>query len=92
MPIKIYRQKTNEEIAWICNGVWDLPNQIIELGKWLESETKLLQKDEYVIDIGFDIQPNSTGGGAVIDSKLMKMMADKGFDLYLSEYPNQLKD
>lgn len=92
MPIKIYRQKTTEEIAWICDGVWDLPNQITELGKWLESEAKLLQKDEYVIDIGYDIQSDATGGGAVIDSKLMKMMADKGFDLYLSEYPNQLKD
>ena len=92
MPIKIYRQKTTEEIAWICEGVWDLPNQITELGKWLESVAESLQKDEYVIDIGFDILPDSNGGGTVIDSKLMKIMADKGFDLYLSGYPNQLKD
>ena len=51
-----------------------------------------LPKDEYIIDIGFDIQPDSSGGGAVIDSALMKIMAERGFDLYLSEYPNQIND
>lgn len=92
MPIKIYRRKTTDEIAWLCEGIWDLPNQIAELEKWLTDKTQSLPKDEYIIDIGFDIQPDSKGGGAVIDSALMKIMAEKGFDLYLSEYPNQIND
>ena len=45
-----------------------------------------------MLSIGFDIRPDACGGGAVIDSKLMKIMADNGFDLYLSEYPNSIDD
>jgi len=92
MPINIYIENSSAKIAWLCDDIWDLPNQIAELEKWLTENCKTFPKGDYVIDIGFDILPNSNGGGVVLSSKLMKFMADKGFDLYLSEYPNQLID
>ena len=92
MPINIYQQDTFDKIAWLCDDIWDLPNQVSELEKWLLDKAESLPKGKYVIDIGFDIRPDACGGGAVIDSKLMKIMADNGFDLYLSEYPNSIDD
>jgi len=92
MPINIYTENSGARIAWLCDDIWDLSNQIAELEKWLTENCKTLPVKDYVIDIGFDVRPNANGGGAVISSKLMKLMADKGFDLYLSEYPNQLID
>jgi len=90
MPINIYNVNSMAEIIWLCDDIWDLPSQIEELEKWLIEHSDTLPKADYVIDIGFGIRSDATGGGTVISSKLMKLMADKGFDLYLSEYPNQL--
>jgi hypothetical protein len=87
MPINIYSKKSTDKIAWLCDDIWDLPNQIEELENWLTKNCKTLPKADYVIDIGFNIRPEANGGGSVISSTLMKLMADKGFDLYLSEYP-----
>jgi len=92
MPINIYNEDTTDRIAWLCDEVWDLPNQISELEKWIEDNAKSLPKAHYVVDVGFDIRPDANGGGAVIDSKLMRLMSKTGFDLYLSEYPNQIND
>ena len=92
MPINIYNEDTSEKLAWLSDNHWDLPSQIAELEKWLINNTKSLPKAKYIIDIGFDISPDARGGGAVITSKMMKLMSDKGFDLFLSEYPNQLAE
>lgn len=92
MPINIYKQDSTDKIAWLCEDIWDLPNQISELENWLKHNTDNLPKYDYVIDIGFDIRPNATGGGAVINSEILKIMSEKGFELYLSEYPNQIKE
>lgn len=92
MPINIYEQNSSERLAWLCNDIWDLPDQISKLESWITANVDSLPKSDYVIDIGFDIRPNATGGGAVISSDIMRLMADKGFNLYLSEYPNQLND
>jgi hypothetical protein len=92
MPINIYNQKTTDRLALLCDDIWDLSNQISELEKWIMENVESFPKSDYVIDIGFDIRPDATGGGAVINSDLMRLMADKGFNLYLSEYPNQLND
>lgn len=92
MPINIYKQDSTEIIAWLCENVWDLPNQISELYIWLKNNTDKLPKSDYVIDVGFDIRPNATGGGAVINLEMLKIMSEKGFELYLSEYPNQLNN
>ncbi len=92
MPINIYKQNSTDRIAWLCDDIWDLPNQISELEKWLIENSKNLPKAEYVIDIAFDIRPDATGGGSVISLELMKLMLEKGFELYLSEYPNQINN
>lgn len=92
MPINIYKQDSTDKIAWLCEDIWDLPNQISELEDWLKNNTDNLPKSDYVIDIGFDIRPNAAGGGAVINSEMLKIMSEKGFELFLSEYPNQLNE
>jgi hypothetical protein len=88
MPINIYNQTTNEKLDWLCDDVWDLPNQIDSLEKWVVTKGVLLPKSSYVADIGFDIRKDATGGGAVINSETMKIMSDIGMDIFLSEYPN----
>lgn len=92
MPINIYKQDSTDKTAWLCENIWDLPNQISELEDWLKNNTDTLPKSDYVIDIGFDIRPNATGGGAGISKEMLKIITEKGFELYLSEYPNQLSD
>lgn len=92
MPINIYNQTSNEKIDWLCDDVWDLPNQIDTLEKWLRTKGASLPKSSYVADIGFDIQKDSSGGGAVINSESMKIMSDIGMDIFLSEYPNTLPE
>lgn len=88
MPINIYNQTNNEKLDWLCEDVWDLPNQIHTLEKWLMTKGVLLPKSSYVADIGFDIRKDATGSGAVLNSETMKIMSDIGMDIYLSEYPN----
>jgi hypothetical protein len=88
MPINIYNRTNNEKLDWLCDDVWDLPNQIDTLEKWLIAKGVLLPKSSYVADIGFDIRKDATVGGAVINSDSMKIMSDIGMDIFLSEYPN----
>lgn len=90
MPIKIYQSAPYEEIAWFCENSWELPIQVYQLEQWLKDRAPSLPIADYVIDIGFDVRPQANGGGAVITIELMKMMAEKGFSLFLSEYPDQL--
>ena len=90
MPITIYKENTTEIIACLCDDIWDLPNQISELEKWLKEKSKKLPKAKHIIDIGFDIRPDANGGGTVLSSKCMKIMSENNFDLFLSEYPRQL--
>jgi hypothetical protein len=92
MPIDIYNQRNNEKLDWLCDEVWDLPNQIDTLEKWLKTKEVLLPKSSYVADIGFDIRKDAKGGGAVINSESMKIMSDIGMDIFLSEYPNTNKN
>lgn len=88
MPIKIYIEESGEELDWLCDGIWDLPNQIDALEKWLDSKGAALIPDKYVADIAFDIRKDATGGGGVLKSKSMKIMATIGMDVYFSEYPS----
>jgi len=92
MPINIYNQTTHEKLDWLCDEIWDLPNQIDTLEKWVETKGVLLPKSSYVAYIGFDIRKDATGGGAVLNSKTMKIMSDIGMDIFLSEYPNALTE
>lgn len=91
MPIDIYIEENYERIEYLCEGIWDLPNQINSLEKWLKTKGLLLPKRSYVADIGFDIRKDAAGGGAVLSSESMKIMGDIGMDVYFSEYPESLE-
>jgi hypothetical protein len=89
MPITIYRDNTAEhdQIAWLCDGDWDLSNQVEALNLWLEENGDSLPVGSYVADIGFCWRRDAGGGGAVLLPKAMKKMSDIGMYLFLSEYP-----
>ena len=91
MPINIYNEINNEKVGWLCDDVWDLPNQIDTFENWLRTKGKNLPKGSYVADIGFDIRKDASGGGAVINSESMGIMGELGISLYLSEYPGAIK-
>lgn len=91
MPIDIYIEENYERIEYLCEGIWDLPDQIDSLEKWLKTKGLLLPKGSYVADIGFDIRKDAAGGGAVLSSGSMKIMGDIGMDVYFSEYPESLE-
>jgi selenophosphate synthetase-related protein len=48
---------------------------------------KNLPNGKYIADIGFDIRKDASGGGAVINLKMIKILAKIGMEIYLSEYP-----
>jgi len=31
MPINIYKQDSTDKLAWLCEDIWDLPNQLSKL-------------------------------------------------------------
>ena len=88
MPINIYDQESNDQIAWLCDEIWELPIQLAELEQWLKKNVKGLPVRNYVADIGFDIRKEATGGGGTLSAASMKLMADIGMQVFFSEYPN----
>ena len=90
MPINIYEEDTFKKIANLSSDKWDLPNQLDDFEVWLKTEGVKLQKSIYVADIGFDIRKNANGGGAIINLEMIKILAQIGMEIYLSEYPNQI--
>jgi len=88
MPINIFNQTNYERLDWLCDDIWDLPNQIESLEKWLRTKGIKLPHSSYVADIAFDIRKDASGGGAVLNSESMKIMGDIGMNIFLSEYPN----
>jgi len=89
MPINIYENISKKEVDYLCENTWNLPEQIFELEKWVEKNIDNISKSEYVIDIGFNIRKEAKGGGSVISTNLMKKLVEKGFEIYLSEYPSE---
>ncbi len=87
MPISIYNEVNNDRIKYLSANIWDLPTQINELQQWLEKDGTKLKKGKYVADIGFDIRKDATGGGGIINSKMINILAEIGMEIYLSEYP-----
>lgn len=92
MPINIYIEESFETVAELCEDLWELPGQIHELDFWLNSKGKILQKGSYVADIRFDIRKDASGSGGVMNSKMIKIMADIGMVVHFSEYPTSQKD
>ena len=87
MPINIYEAGSYKNIAYISNDHWELPIQMEELEKWLNTIGSELSKGKYVADIAFDIRKDATGGGAVINSYMINALSKIGMEIYLSEYP-----
>ena len=87
MPISIYNSINDDKIKYLSANIWDLPSQILALQEWLEKEGTKLEKGKYVADIGFDVRKDATGGGGIINSKMIAILAEIGMEIYLSEYP-----
>lgn len=87
MPINIYKEDTRENIDGLCEDIWELPDQIDALEKWLKEKGKKMKPNRYVADIGFHIRKDASGGGGVLTSKSMKIMGEIGMDIFFSEYP-----
>ena len=86
MPINIYIEESTEEIAWLCNGNWELASQINELENWLKENGINLPHKSYIADVGFEVRKNASGGGATLNSESLQIMGEIGMSLYLSEY------
>ena len=76
----------NEEIAWLCDGNWRLPEQAEALAAWLAEHCATLNPGEYVADIGITSREDASGGGAAFAPETLRMMADLGMSLFISEY------
>jgi hypothetical protein len=91
MPINIYEAGSYKNIAYISNDHWELPIQMEEFEKWLNTIGSELSKGKYVADIAFDIRKYATGGGAVINANMINILSKIGMEIYLSEYPESNK-
>jgi hypothetical protein len=90
MPVNVYRvtsdEQENKQIAWLCDGEWELTAQIDALSKWLEQASLEVPPDTYVADVGFCWRRDAALGGPVLEPAVMRRMADLGMSLFLSEY------
>lgn len=74
-------------IDHLCDDVWEMPEQIAALEKWLKQNKVKLKKGSYAADIGFSPRKGALGGGAVLSVEAMEIMVSLGIELYFSEYP-----
>jgi hypothetical protein len=89
MPINIYSESTPEKLAYLCDRNWRLPDQVEALEAWLRENGSNVKKGQYVVDIGFTLREDASGGGAAISPEMMRTMSDLGMSLFLSEYPGE---
>ncbi len=75
------------EVAFICDDIWSLPEQLSELESWVQTDAVALPDGEYVVDVGFSPRDGAAGGGATLSARALAIMASKGLSLELSEYP-----
>jgi hypothetical protein len=88
MPIKIFsREDGAPEVAWLCDENWRLPEQADALEQWLRENRFTLKPGDYIADIGFSPREDALGGGAAVSPESMRIMAELGITLFLSEYP-----
>ncbi|MCL1075939.1 hypothetical protein [Shewanella dokdonensis] len=86
MPIYIKLERSNEYVALLAKGKWELSYQIQELERWLIENSEDLVASHYIADIGFSIREQACGGGAILSPEAMSIMGKLGIKLYLSEY------
>lgn len=92
MPISIDdRDKANAELAWLCDEIWQLPEEIEALSSWCPSNRAGLRlpKGDHVADVGFVLRRDAMGGGAVLTAETMTPLGALGVTLYLSDYPGE---
>lgn len=88
MPINIYRDVDGTpKVAWLCDGSWELPVQIDALSSWIGQQASELNDGPYVADIGFSVRSDASGGGAVLEPRIMQLLAEANMSVFLSEYP-----
>ena len=88
MPVNIYADDdSRQRIAWLCDDIWRLPEQIDALSEWLEANRTTIKGGRYIADVGFAPRADASGGGAAISTEILRTMADLGISLFLSEYP-----
>ncbi|GAB5540196.1 MAG: hypothetical protein Salg2KO_22990 [Salibacteraceae bacterium] len=92
MPVNIYNDYNGDQIAYLCEDIWDLPTQISELKNWLTEQGTELPSGKYVADIGFGIRNGAIGGGGTINSTMIYIMSKKGIEIFFSEYPASDKE
>lgn len=90
MPIKISRKEN--EIAWLCDDVWELSEQLKELEIYLAQENEELTPSKYIADIGFSPRDGAAVGGYSLSVETMQSMVALGMELHLSEYPEFVED
>lgn len=89
MPINIYSEDTPEKLGYLCDGNWRLPDQVEKLDSWLKENRAKIKPGRYIADIGFTMREDASGGGAAMSPEMMRVMADIGMSLFLSEYPGE---
>ncbi len=88
MPINIYTyDKDRKPIAYLCDEDWSLAGQIPELETWLKENRSSISPGRYVADVGFMWRRDAGCGGPTLEPQSMKIMAELGIWLFLSEYP-----
>ncbi|WP_422355062.1 hypothetical protein [Roseivirga pacifica] len=87
MPINIYIKKTAEEVAYLADDDWGLPSQLFVLEVWLDENQTLLKPNDYVADIGFVANTETSGSGGSFSCKAMKIASALGVEIFFSEYP-----
>lgn len=89
MPINIFRvsqpEEENEAIEWLCDGIWELPDQIAALEEWLKTNSSIAP-DRYVADIGYSVRKGASGGGGILTLEMMQRLLAIGMEVYFSEY------
>jgi hypothetical protein len=99
MPIKIYHLESasqslqnDDEIAWLCDEIWELPDQLDALEKWIEEFHGKIGIERKVADIGFEVRSNATGGGSVLSARTMRLASKMNLDIYFSEYGHNVSE
>ena len=93
MPINLIDHTNSEEgdkgvdLGGLCEGKWEMPEQIEALEKWLKENKDKLKPGKYIADLGYSPREGALGGGTVLTTEAMQIMVNIGMDLYLSEYP-----
>ena len=93
MPINIYYEtKEENRIDWLCDGEWELPEQLYSIEEWIKANKSLMTGEKIIADIGFSVRNNASGGGGILSSKTMRDAGEINMDIYFSEYRDQLNE